>query len=329
MNRIAFINQRSGLGKTLLIREIGICLSHLGKSTLLVDCDPQGDLSETLAIQEDGLYQALTGKWGTLYPLTENACLLPGSPDLSELEKTNPDPKRLKTLLKRKRFQDFEITLLDTPPNLGLMTTLALAAADSVIIPLMPAFSTLDELIDLMSFLARRRLEQNRKLSLLGVVKVYDPLPVSSLAMKEREAEIHRAFGEKVFSTSITKPIWKVFPEDEEPRVLEPEEMVHEDVFIELYKEFSSNLILCSLPLVGVISIVHTEAIGVPSIDTEYENGEYRFLTESGEKITLSAFEYWVNLILYLVTATIFFLSIISAGVLFYLLIDRIGNRVN
>jgi len=49
--------------------------------------------------------------------------------------------------------------------------------------------------------------------------------------MKERESEIHRTFENHVFSSSITKPIWKVFPEDEEPREIPPEEMVHEDVF--------------------------------------------------------------------------------------------------
>jgi len=176
MIRIVFINPTPGVGKTLLIREIGICLSHL--------------------------------------------------------EKENPDPKRLKTLLKRKRFQDFEITLLDTPPKLDFLTTLALTTADYVIIPLMPARYSLEDLSKLMSFIAQTRVSCNRKLRLLGVVKVYDPFPVSSFAnRKEREAEIQRTFWEKVFSSSITKPIWKVFPEDEEPREIPPEEMVHEDVF--------------------------------------------------------------------------------------------------
>jgi len=213
MNPIILINPTPGVGKTLLIREIGICLSFLGKSTLLVDCDPRGNLSRTLGVEDDCLYQGLTGKCAPLYPLTEIAYLIPGNQSLSQLNAETTDPKKLKTILKRTRLQGFDLTLLDTPPNLGFMTTQAFAAADHVIIPIIPRLYSVEKLSRLMSFMAKSRLELNRKIKLLGVISVSDTESINTL---ESEEEIIRTFGDKVFSTRISQPIWKVFEEDEE-----------------------------------------------------------------------------------------------------------------
>jgi len=218
MNRIVFINPTPGVGKTLLIREIGICLSLLGKSSLLVDCDPQGNLSRSLGIEDDCLYQGLIGKCAPLYPLTEIAYLIPGNHSLSQLNKATTDPKKLKKLFRRSLLQGFDLTLLDTPPNLRFMTTQAFAAADHVIIPIIPPINpklySVENLSRLMSFMVQNRLELNRKIRLLGVVSVSDTDSINTL---ESEEEIIRTFGEKLFSTRISQPIWKVFPEDEEP----------------------------------------------------------------------------------------------------------------
>jgi len=165
-------------------------------------------------VEDDCLYQGLSGKCAPLYPLTEIAYLLAGNESLSKFETESTDPKRLKTLLRRSRLQGFDLTLLDTPPNLGFMTTQALAAADHVIIPLNPKLYSLENLSKLMSFMAKTRLEFNRKIRLLGVVSVSDSTSINSL---ESEEEIIRTFGEKVFTTRICEPIWKLFDEDEEP----------------------------------------------------------------------------------------------------------------
>ena len=214
MNRIVFINPTPGVGKTILIREIGICLGLLEKKTLLVDCDPQGNLSLSLGAEDDCLYQGLTGKNSDLYQPTENTYLLSGNHRLGELKKESTDPRKLKKLFRRTRLRDFKVVLIDTPPNLGLMTTIAMAAADLIIIPIIPRLYSVEKLSQLMSFIAKSRLELNRKIRLLGVVSVSDSTEINTL---ESEEEIIRTFGEKLFSTRICEPIWKLFDEDEEP----------------------------------------------------------------------------------------------------------------
>jgi chromosome partitioning protein len=61
VSRIIFTNQKGGVGKTTLTREVGITLSELGMRVLLVDCDPQGNLSKSFEVEASGLYDGLTG----------------------------------------------------------------------------------------------------------------------------------------------------------------------------------------------------------------------------------------------------------------------------
>ena len=118
---IIFTNQKGGVGKTTLTRELGIYLSSLGNRVLLVDCDPQGNLTKSLLDDEPegpGLYDALCDSDAGLMELKENLFLLKGDFRLALLEKTLIGEidayTRLKALFRREDFSGFSCILLDT-----------------------------------------------------------------------------------------------------------------------------------------------------------------------------------------------------------------------
>jgi chromosome partitioning protein len=87
VSRIIFTNQKGGVGKTTLTREVGITLSELGMRVLLVDCDPQGNLSKSFEVEASGLYDGLTGGEAIVHHINNRLALLPGNLSLSLLEK--------------------------------------------------------------------------------------------------------------------------------------------------------------------------------------------------------------------------------------------------
>lgn len=210
MMRIIFTNQKGGVGKTTLTREIGICLSHLGQKVLLVDCDPQGNLSKSLGIEDEkGLLEALEGEGVSLHPLSSTLAILPGTLSLSLLESRLLGQvdgyQRMKDLFEGQEFSGFDFILLDTPPSLGVLTLNALAASHHVIIPMIPSLYSMQGTNDLMATMAKVKKSLNPQINLLGViVNAFDPVPLITREIRE---EIKGAFGEKVFSCGLSKSI--------------------------------------------------------------------------------------------------------------------------
>jgi len=159
---IALSNQKGGVGKTTCTRELGIYLASTGKRVLVVDCDPQGNLSKSLLDDpEPGLYEALTGSEFHLpsgYPGMQILC---GDVRLALLEKSLLGELdayiRIKELLTDGNgflFSNFDYILFDTPPSLGVLTINALTAAQHVIIPMNPSLYSMQGTNDLMGFWA-------------------------------------------------------------------------------------------------------------------------------------------------------------------------------
>jgi chromosome partitioning protein len=207
---LIFSNQKGGVGKTTLTRELGIQLAAEGKRMLLVDCDPQGNLSKSLLEQPGaGLYEALTGSEIRITEIDERLSLLTGDFRLSLLEKSLIGEidgyGRLKELLASAPFEPFDLIFLDTPPSLGLLTVNALAAASHLLIPMNPSLYSMQGTNDLLRTVGRVRSTLNPGLELLGViVNAYDAVPVIS---RQIRAEIVGAFGEKVLATVLSKSI--------------------------------------------------------------------------------------------------------------------------
>ena len=144
---LAFAMQKGGTGKTTTTLNLGVKLAERGAKVLLVDLDPQPNLTEGLGIDpttpEYSTYEVLLNpELGTGFATIETSAgvdLIPASFSLdgAELELAGKIQREL--LLRRaltKTRADYDYILLDPPPNLGLFTLNALGAADAVIVPL-------------------------------------------------------------------------------------------------------------------------------------------------------------------------------------------------
>jgi chromosome partitioning protein len=207
---ISVSNQKGGVGKTTLSLQLGHWLSSKGHKTLLVDADPQRNLSKSLVETPSfGLYEALTGSEYEIEEARPNLFLLSGSERLSGLEKSLIGELdayvRLKELFNDERFFAYEIALIDTPPSLGVLTANALAAALYVLVPLTASVYSMEGTNDLMSTVSKVRKNINPSLTFLGVViNAFDSVPSIT---KEIRKEILETFHEKVFRTALSKSI--------------------------------------------------------------------------------------------------------------------------
>jgi len=207
---VIFSNQKGGVGKTTLTRELGIYVASLGFKLLFVDCDPQGNLSKSLSEEEDrGLFEALQVGQVILRSQGEGISLLGGDFRLSLLERTLIGEidayTRLRDLLATEAFSGFDFIFLDTPPSLGVLTVNALTAARHLIIPMNPSLYSMQGTNDLLRTISKVKANLNPQLSLLGVIiNAYDSIPVIS---RQIRVEIEASFGEKVFATVLSKSI--------------------------------------------------------------------------------------------------------------------------
>lgn len=206
---VAVSNHKGGVGKTTSTVNIGAGLTQkvLGKRVLLIDLDPQANLSQSLGVQssERTIYGALKGQYA-LEPIhvTELLHVVPSTLDLSgaEIELSSETGREyiLKDLiepLKRK----YDYIFIDCPPSLGLLTINALTAADQIFIPLQTEYLALQGLTKLMEVVEKIKIRLNRKLSLGGVILTqYDARKTLN---RDVATSVEEHFKKKVFKTRI------------------------------------------------------------------------------------------------------------------------------
>ena len=204
---ISLLNHKGGVGKTTSAINIGAGLVELGKRVLLIDLDPQANLSLSLGIprQPNTIYEALRGE-SELEPFTirENLDVVMSTLDLSgaEMELINEAGREyiLKELFEPIK-DDYDFIIIDCPPSLGLLTLNALGASDYVYIPLQTQFLALQGLAKIKQVIDKVKFRLNKNLEIGGVIAtMYDSRKILNRDVVET---IKKYFGEKVFDTLI------------------------------------------------------------------------------------------------------------------------------
>jgi chromosome partitioning protein len=208
MTKLAFANQKGGVGKTTTTREIGFYLASQGFNTLFIDADPQGNLSKSIAYDDTkGLYEAMSGGDCQIQQIVNNLYLLPGESRLAILEKSLLGEvdvyTRLRDSLKDKLAVDnYDYILIDCPPSLGVITLNALSFADYVITPVCPALYSMQGTNDLLETVRKVQVNFNQRLEFLGInINRYES---RALIAREIVEEIKTVFVGKVFKTIIS-----------------------------------------------------------------------------------------------------------------------------
>ncbi len=213
---ISFSNQKGGVGKTTTCVNMAAYLASFGKKVLLVDLDPQGNATTGLGFSKGSLKKSVynvlidgeTVEDNVLATEIEGMSILPSNIDLAGAEvqlvyKKNRD-RVLKGALDKVKGQ-YDFVMLDCPPSLGLITINALAASDSVIIPIQSEFYALEGLSQLINTLSLVRLHLNSELAVEGVVlTMYDG---RSTISKQIAAEIKKYFNKKLYEIVVPRNV--------------------------------------------------------------------------------------------------------------------------
>ena len=217
---IAFVNQKGGVGKTTSSINLAASLGLLGKKTLLIDLDPQGNSTTGVGINKGenkaSIYELFVDRASLKDVVVKtnfkNLYVIPASinlagVDMELMEMSKQDPSFVAQMQLKKQISQvvdvFDYIILDCPPSLGLITTNALAASNSVIIPVQCEFFALEGIMQLLNSIMIAQKKLNPTLDIEGVLlTMLDNRTNLGLEVVE---EIKSYFKDKVYDTIIPR----------------------------------------------------------------------------------------------------------------------------
>ena len=213
---IAVANQKGGVGKTTTAVNTSASLAAAEKKTLLMDIDPQGNSTSGVGVDRDAIEKNLYDLFSDGMALSEiimpaplpQLFLAPSSVDLFGSEVELAGGQGRETILKDALapvLEDYDYVVIDCPPALGLLTVNALAAADSVLIPVQCEYYALEDLSQLLKTLQLVREALNPALEVEGILLTMHD--ARNNLSRQVEAEVREHFKEKVYQTMIPRNV--------------------------------------------------------------------------------------------------------------------------
>jgi chromosome partitioning protein len=210
---IAFANQKGGVAKTTTTLNLGVALTEKGKRVMLIDLDPQGNLTMSQGWNPDEIERSMFDVLVHKLPITEiirnsELDVAVSSIDLAGAELA------LSSMIGRERAlekallpvkEDYDYILIDTPPSLGLLTINALVAANGVIVPVQCEYLSLRGLVQLENTLSMIRENLNPHVEIQGILAtMFDKRLLHS---REAVEILKENFGDLVLNTRIRKTV--------------------------------------------------------------------------------------------------------------------------
>lgn len=216
LHTIAIINQKGGVGKSTTTVNLAAALGKQGRKVLIVDFDPQGNSTSGIGVDKEGLSQCIYDALLHDVPaenlihdtVSERVFIIPATIQLAgaeiELVSAMARETRLKDLLEPVK-DEFDFIFIDCPPSLGLLTINALAAADSVLIPIQCEYYALEGVTKLLESMRMVKGRINKDLDTYGVLMtMYDSRTSLSNQVVE---EVQNYFGDIAFKTCIPRSV--------------------------------------------------------------------------------------------------------------------------
>ncbi|MBO5715940.1 MAG: ParA family protein [Clostridia bacterium] len=213
---IAFANQKGGVGKTTSAVNVAASLGILGKKTLLVDLDPQGNATSGVGIPKRSLKgtvkEVLTGetdiKQVILTTNYQNLSIVPTNVTLSgaefDLYNDEGSEYNLKDAFKSVSA-DYDYIIIDCPPSLGMLTINAFVASDGILVPMQAEFYAVEGLSQLISTTKRIKKLYNEDLQIVGIlITMYNKRLLLSMQVMD---ELQKYYPDKLFNTTISRNV--------------------------------------------------------------------------------------------------------------------------